>query len=121
MRGNGGFATLGHLYTEVLKLSGVKRTTKTPFKSINRVLQESKHFFRIRPGLWALVEAKGKLPVEIQEKPKPETDHTYYQGLLVELGNLKKLQTFVPNQDRGKSFLGKPLGNLITLADIYQF
>src|SRR3989442_854283 len=87
MRSNGGYATLAHLYREVLKMPDVKRTTKTPFKSINRVLQESKLFFRIRPGLWALVEAREKLPIDLIEKPKPESDHTYYQGLLVELGN----------------------------------
>jgi hypothetical protein len=121
MRENGGFATLGQLYKQALKIAGVKWETKTPFKSINRIVQNSKYFFRIRPGLWALLEAKDKLPVELTEKPKPESDHTYYQGLLVELGNLRKQQTFVPKQDRGKSFLGKPLGRLVTLEDIYPF
>jgi hypothetical protein len=111
MRANGGFATLGELYKQALKITGVKWETKTPFKSINRIVQNPKYFFRIRPGLWALLEAKDKLPVDLMEKPKPESDHTYYQGLLVELGNLRKQQTFVPKQDRGKSFLGKPLGS----------
>lgn len=71
--------------------------------------------------MWALLEAKDKLPVDLRSRPKPESDHTYYQGLLVELGNLKKQRTFVPKQDRGKSFLGKRLGDMVTLDDIYPF
>jgi len=121
MRANGGYATLGHLYEEVMKLPDVKRTTKTPFKSINRVLQESKKFFRVRPGLWALVEAKDTFPPELAGRPKPETDHTYYQGLLVQLGNLRRLDTFVPKQDRGRTFLGQPLGAAATLEKILPF
>jgi hypothetical protein len=121
MRANGGYATLGHLYKEALKIPGVKWETKTPFKSINRIVQDPKYFFRIRPGLWALLEAKNKLPGDLTKKPNPESDHTYYQGLLVELGNLRKHETFVPKQDRGKEFLGKPLGSLVTVEDIYQF
>lgn len=121
MRANGGFATLGHLYKEALKIPGVKWGTKTPFNSINRIVQDPKYFFRIRPGLWALLEAKNRLPDDIAKKPKPESEHTYYQGLLVELGNLKKHQTFVPKQDRGKGFLGKPLASLITLDELYPF
>lgn len=121
MRANGGYATLGHLYKSALKVPGVKWGTKTPFSSINRIVQDSKYFFRIRPGLWALLEYRHELPAEVSGKPKPESDHTYYQGLLVELGNLTKRQTFVPKQDRGRSFLGKPLGSLVTVDDIYQF
>ena len=121
MRANGGYATLGHLYKEAMKIPGVKWETKTPFKSINRIVQDPKYFFRIRPGLWALLEAKNKLPADLTKKPKPESDHTYYQGLLVELGNLRGQQTFVPKQDRGKAFLGKPLGSLTTVEDIYPF
>ncbi|MGO9271458.1 MAG: hypothetical protein ACLQOO_14555 [Terriglobia bacterium] len=89
MRDNGGYATLGELYKKALKVAGVSWETKTPFKSINRIVQNPKYFFRIRPGLWALLEAKDKLPPDLAEKPKPESEHTYYQGLLVELGNLR--------------------------------
>jgi len=39
----------------------------------------------------------------------------------VELGNLREQQTFVPKQDRGKDFLGKPLGSLVTVEDMYPF
>jgi hypothetical protein len=121
MRANGGYATLGLLYREAIKVPGVRWGTKTPFKSINRIVQAPKYFFRIRPGLWALTTAKNKLPSDLTRKSKPQSEHTYYQGLLVELGNLKKLRTFVPKQDRRKDFLGKPLGSLATVDDIYPF
>jgi hypothetical protein len=99
VRARGGYATLGQLYRDALNIPGVKWETKTPFKSINRTVQNPGYFFRIRPGLWALLEDKDKLPADLTQKPKPESDHTYYQGLLVELGNLRKQQTFVPKQD----------------------
>jgi hypothetical protein len=121
MKANGGYATLGHLYKETLKIPGVEWKTKTPFKTINRIVQDPKWFFRIRPGLWALLEAKDKLPADIKDKAKPESDHTYYQGLLVELGNLRKQGTVVPGQDRGRKFLGKPLGEVATVEKIYPF
>lgn len=121
MRANGGYATLGLLYKEALRIPGVEWKTKTPFKTINRVVQDDRFFFRIRPGLWALKECKDKLPAEIKEIDKPEYNHTYYQGLLVELGNLKRLETFVPPQDRGKKFMDKPLGDAATLPTLHPF
>ena len=121
MKANGGYAMLGHLYKEALKISGVEWGTKTPFKTINRIVQDPKFFFKIRPGLWALLEAKDTLPADLKERPKPESDHTYFQGLLVELGNLRKLSTYVPRQDRGRKFLGKALGDVATLEKIYDF
>jgi hypothetical protein len=121
MRNSGGYATLGKLYQEALKIPGVEWKTKTPFKSINRIVQDDRFFFRIRPGLWALKECKDRLPAEIKEIDKPEYNHTYYQGLLVELGNLKRLETFVPPQDRGKKFMDKPLGDATTLPILHPF
>lgn len=121
MKANGGYSTLGQLYKEALKLPDVEWKTKTPFKSINRIVQDPQYFFKIRPGLWALVEAKKSLPVDLRSKPKPESDHSFYQGLLVELGNLRRQQTFVPKQDRGRHFLGKRLGDMVTVDDIYPF
>jgi hypothetical protein len=121
MKASGGYATLGHLYKEALKIPGVEWKTKTPFKSINRIVQDPKFFFKIRPGLWALLEAKDKLPADLRSKPNPESDHSYYQGMLIELGHLKKQQTFVPKQDRGRSFLGKRLGDMVTVDNIYPF
>lgn len=127
MEVNGGFATLGFLNKTVLKVEGCNWKTKTPFASIRRIVQDDRFFFKIRPGLWALKSFKDKLPPEIlppAEEPKEKQDeynHTYYQGLLVEVGNYRKYQTFVPNQDKNRLFLGKKLSEITSIPDIYKF
>ena len=126
MRSRRGFATLGQLYEEVLKVPGVEWKTKTPFASIRRIVQDPRFFFKIRPGLWALNEFKGKLPFEMEGGAKGrargnEFSHTYYQGLLVEIGNLRRLGTFVPNQDKNKTFLDRPLSTVTTVHRFYPF
>lgn len=127
MERNGGFATLGYLNQKVLKLAGVEWKTKTPFASIRRIVQDKRFFFKIKPGLWALLSYKNKLPPEIFPTdiiPKSEQElfnHSYYQGLLVEIGNLKKYETFVPSQDKNKKFLGKMLGEVSSQESFYQF
>jgi len=127
MESNGGYATLGFLNQEVLKIEDCIWKTKTPFASIRRIVQDERFFFKIRPGLWALKTYKDKLPPEIlpvKDQPKAkqeEYSHTYYQGLLVEIGNFKEYKTFVPNQDKNKLYLGKKLSEIVTVSDIYRF
>lgn len=127
MEQNGGFATLGFLNQEVLKVPGVEWKTKTPFASIRRIVQDERFFFKIKPGLWALLSLKNKLPQDIfptGEFPKQEQEianHSYYQGLLVEIGKLKHYETFVPNQDKNRRFLGRTLGEISMQTDFYQF
>jgi hypothetical protein len=127
MKDNGGYATLGFLNQNVLKVEGCEWKTKTPFASIRRIVQDERFFFKIRPGLWALKAYKDKLPPDIlpiKEQPKAkqeEYSHTYYQGLLVEIGNLKEYKTFIPNQDKNKIYLGKKLSEIATVPDIYRF
>ena len=101
--------------------------TKTPFASIRRIVQNEKFFFKIKPGLWALNSYKEKIsdliPID-QSKSKEEKEvfnHSYYQGLLVEIGNLKGFNTFIPNQDKNKKFLNNTLGECATLKSIYKF
>jgi hypothetical protein len=127
MENNGGFATLGFLYQNVLKLPGCEWKTKTPFASIRRIVQDERFFFKIKPGLWALNSYKHLLPAEMlpSKKAKPEETeftHSYYQGLLVQLGNLKKFQTFIPSQDKNRIFLGtQKLSDITSLSSMYQF
>lgn len=129
MRANGGYATLGWLYQEALKVPGVVWNTKTPFASIRRIVQVNKEFFKIKPGLWALEEYRDRLPEEFLSKgPEGRSDkaqqhnHTYYQGLLVQIGNLYNLKTHVPNQDKNRLFLGvQPLSQLATQKDMFDF
>lgn len=123
MKANGGFATLGFLYHKV-DVSAWQ--TKTPFKTINRIVQDARFFFRIKPGLWALNDHKKAVLKAFEiEKPEKENqdefDHSYFQGLLVEVGNLRGFQTFVPNQDKRKRFLSKALGEVSTLESIFEF
>lgn len=127
MEQNGGFATLGYLNQEVLKVPDVVWETKTPFASIRRIVQDERFFFKIKPGLWALLSHKDKLPPEIYPTdivPKATQElfnHSYYQGLLVEIGNLKKYETFVPSQDKNQKFLNKTLGVVSSQKSFYQF
>jgi len=127
MKGKGGYATLGLLYQEALKIPDVKWKTTTPFASIRRIVQNSRFFFKIKPGLWALREYRNRLPVDIlptegvSSLKKTEFNHSYYQGLLLEIGNLKKFQTSVPPQDKNRKYLGKILGDIATVKEFYAF
>jgi len=120
----GGYATLGDLNRLV---SVVEWKTKTPFASIRRIVQVKDEFFKIRPGLWALTDRKAEIlkRFAIEEgapkKKIEEFNHSYYQGLLVDIGNAKDLQTYVPRQDKNRKFLSKSLGELSTLDRIYDF
>lgn len=123
MANNGGYATLGYLYQNVDVSTW---NTKTPFKSINRIVQDNRFFFKIKPGLWGLKKKRnGILKLfdigKGKEKKSEEFNHSYFQGLLVEVGNIKGFQTFVPNKDKNKLFLNKPLGKISTLETIHSF
>lgn len=50
-----------------------------------------------------------------------EFNHSYYQGLLLTVGNLKGLKTFIPNQDKNKKFINKPLGDIRTLNSLPEY
>jgi len=124
---NGGYATLGFLYENVLKFSEVTWETKTPFASIRRIVQNKKYFFKIRPGLWALNTHRNKIPFVEENSPKAnessegEFSHSYFQGILTEIGNLKSFETFIPYQDQNKKFLDKPLKTIASLSKFHEF
>lgn len=127
MEENGGFATLGYLNQNVLKVKGCEWKTKTPFASMRRIVQDDRFFFKIKPGLWALKSYKDRLPFdvyprdEINKIEKDKLDHSYYQGLLVEIGNLRDYETFVPYQDKNKKYLGKILDDITSIKKFYEF
>ncbi len=124
MKESGGYATLGFLNQSV-DVSNWK--TSTPFATIRRIVQDDRFFFKIRPGLWALKTYKNRLPENISPLEKiskakqEEFNHSYYQGLLVEIGNLKKFETFVPYQDKNKKYLEKDLKDITTIEKFYKF
>lgn len=126
MKSKGGYSTLGDLYQEVFKIQNVKWGTQTPFASIRRIVQDDRFFFKIKPGLWALKAEKEKVMhlFDIQKKKtqaEGDFSHSYYQGLLLEIGKLKKFETFVPNQDKNKKYLAKPLKEVATVDQFYHF
>jgi hypothetical protein len=124
---NGGYATFGHLYQHVLKVPGVKWDTKTPFASMRRIVQLDPRIFRVKPGLWALKTYKNKLPFPLEEKTKADSikqeafSHSYFQGLVVEIGNFKQFSTYVPPQDKNNLFLNMPLISVTTVHQLYEF
>ncbi len=125
MEENGGFATLGFLNQNI---DVSKWKTKTPFASIRRIVQDERFFFKIKPGLWALKSYSNKLPEDIIAlkkdeiiKETEELNHSYYQGLLVDIGNIKKYSTFIPNQDKNKKYLGKRLSDIISMSSFFRF
>ena len=127
MEENGGYATLGYLYQNVLKIPGCEWKTKTPFASMRRIVQDDRFFFKIKPGLWALKSHRHSLPDEMiptkkDSRVQRDFSHAYYQGLLVQIGNLRDFETFVYPQDKNRIFLGKDrLGSLASLKEIYPF
>lgn len=123
MRANGGYATLQQL-NMLVDFSTWK--TKTPGASIRRIVQENDEFFRIQPGLWALREYENEVNkkfniIKSNVESVSQFTHSYFQGIIVEIGNIKKLGTYVPPQDKNKLFLEKKLSDIITVHDIYKF
>ena len=123
MRNMGCFATLKRLY-EVVDFSTWK--TKTPHESIRRILQLNKEFFKIQPGLWALESDRQNVleklnPYSSDNHSDELFSHSYYQGLLTEIGSLRQFSTFIPAQDQNKLFLGHKLKDIASLSQIPAF
>jgi len=123
----GGVATLGQLNQEVFKISDCEWKTKTPFASIRRIVQLDKNIYKIKPGLYGLIkykklnENKGIIQETESNKNSKELiefNHSYFQGLLLTIGNLKGLKTFIPNQDKNKLFLNEKLDDIRTLDNL---
>jgi len=126
LESRGGIATLGELYHATMRIKECEWKTKTPFASIRRIVQERPEIFKVRPGLWALESNREQLgiPQISVANSVVETlayNHTCYQGLLCELGNLQGYQTFVPQQDKNQIFVNRPLHQVRSLDVILPF
>lgn len=126
----GGIATLNQINQHVFEVDDCVWKTKTPFASIRRIVQQTKGIYKIKPGLYALETYRKQLEqdgITVQtEKNKNSEEvkafnHSYYQGLLLEIGRMRHLDTFVPNQDKNKMFIKTPLGEIRTLQAIPQY
>lgn len=121
----GGVATLGELNKEVFKIKGCEWKTKTPFASIRRIVQQTKGIYKIKPGLYGLEKYRKQnedrgIIVETDKNRDSDRvrmfNHTYYQGILLMIGNYHGMQTYVPQQDKNKKlYNGKTLHELSTL------
>lgn len=123
MRRNGGYATFQQL-NGMIDFS--TWGTKTPFASIRRIVQINPEFFRVQPGLWALRECEDAVLARFQidrnsEKSVHEFTHSYFQGIIVQIGNQKRYDTYVPPQDKNKKFLETRLSDITTVDQIYSF
>lgn len=120
---NGGYATFNQLNQSI---DFSKWGTKTPQNSVRRIVQTNKEFFRIEAGLWGLLDYKNKilqkLNIDHTDKKSLEIfSHAYIQGIITEIGNMKKFDTYVPPQDKNRFFLGQKLCNIVTVSNIYDF
>ena len=122
----GGIATLGTLNQEVFNIEGCEWRTKTPYASIRRIVQTTKEIYKIKPGLYALekyrknLETKGIFAENDEHNANSEEsikfNHTYYQGLLLIIGNCRNMQTYVPQQDKNKIFFdGRKLSEISSI------
>jgi hypothetical protein len=122
----GGQSTLADLYVKTMTIKDCEWKTKTPFASIRRIVQTRPEIFRIRPGHWALRSYQKKLGLVEADKgdaiqEAAQNSHTYYQGLLVKIGNFRGHKTFIPNQDKNRLFINTPLAVIRTLQELPPF
>ncbi|WP_115863484.1 hypothetical protein [Halorussus litoreus] len=126
MQENDGYATLKRLYQRAPEVDGSEWKTKTPNASIRRIVQNHDRFFKLRPGLWALEDHREELPEHVYAESASELEqdrynHWYFQGLLAEVGNVRRAQTWVPSQDKNREFLDRTLGDVRSLESIHEF
>jgi hypothetical protein len=114
MKENGGYATFQQL-NHLMDFSSWK--TKTPQASVRQIVQVNDEFFRIKPGLWALVECKGEVlrKFDIQENNKESDDaftHSYYIGINANSDNKEKAADFINfmlSRDMQNTLAGIPI------------
>ena len=123
MQQNGGYATFQQLNQ---RIDFFFFLTKTPYASVRRIVQTNKEFFRIAAGLWGLSENKKEIlkKLDICETDKTSVEsftHGYIQGIISEIGNLRGLSTYVPPQDKNRSFLERKLSDVVSVHHIFDF
>ena len=95
--------------------------SKTPFASIRRIVQTNKEFYKIRAGLWGLCDFRDKNLAKTGDSKIEQNEkftHSYFQGVIVEIGNLRHFQTFIPAQDKNKIYKSdKKLCELTSLSE----
>ena len=118
----GGIATLSQLNRYLLApgRDATKWATKTPEATIRRIVRNTPgHIHVLKPGLYCLRELAatlekdydlpqgGDVPPQVEER-----NHWYYQGLLLEIGNARNYKTYVPSQDKNRTFGNQKLSDV---------
>ena len=131
LRELGGLATLSQLNRSLLSPGGAAITwgTKTPEATIRRIVRNTPdHIHVLKPGLYCLQELAARhendyrLPQEGEVPPNvAERNHWYYQGLLLEIGNARNYTTYVPAQDRNRSYGNQKLEEVSDITRLPNF
>lgn len=66
MKQKGGYATLADLYKDVPTIENVTWKTQNVNANIRRIVQDTKYFFKVNRGIWALIESKDILPESVK-------------------------------------------------------
>jgi hypothetical protein len=97
-------------------------TGKTPFNTIQAIVQRDARFTKIGLGVYALTEFLNKLPsvsiIKTKEQEE-EKSHSSTEGMLLEIGNMESYDTFSP--DKSKNFDNKALKQIMTLEECPNF
>ena len=127
----GGIATLNQINQHIFEITDCQWRTKTPFASVRRIVQQTAGIYKIKPGLYALETHRQALEnngILVQNEHNQDSDaiktfnHAYYQGLLLEMGKMRHLDTFVQDQDKHKQFLNQAeLGDLRTIQVLPEY
>ena len=122
----GGMATLKELYSKTPAIR--EWGTKTPYATIRRLVQNrdgKDDFVRLRVGLYCLKKYQDRFSHLSESIPEKSVDdfHSYYQGLLLDIGQTRKLSTYAPNNNRKKDVKGMNgvVGDFCTLTDMPSF
>lgn len=126
----GGIATLSQINQKVFEIEDCVWGTKTPFASIRRIVRTTRDIFVVRKGVYALEDFREELKKKgVVEQTVENTDsievkefnHSYYQGMLLEMGKVKHFDTFVPDQDKNRKFGNVKLADIRTLNKMPDF
>ena len=127
----GGIATLSQLNRYLLAPSGdaTNWATRTPEATIRRIVRNTPDYIHVlKPGLYCQRELasryedeyslpdEGDAPLNVTER-----NHWYYQGLLLEIGNRRDYNTYVPAQDRNRTYGNEKLGEICGTTRLPNF
>ncbi|MBM3326622.1 MAG: hypothetical protein FJY65_06540 [Calditrichaeota bacterium] len=121
---NGYIATLKYVYANIERYRPL--TGKTPFATIQALLQRDKRFFRIGLGVYGLSKYKAildslRIKSDLASKLRPlqESKHDKMQGMVLELGEHLNYSTFT--NDKAKVFEGKSFNQISSLIECPEF